>query len=36
MAALGSTGTNQPTENQVWDRLTEEHAARVLDVLLDL
>lgn len=36
MAALSSTGTNQPTENQVWDRLTEEHAAGVLDVLLDL
>ncbi len=36
MAAPSSTGTNQPTENQVWDRLTEEHAAGVLDVLLDL
>lgn len=36
MAALGTTDTNQPKENQGWGRLTEEHAAGVLDVLLDL
>lgn len=36
MAALGTTDTKQPEGNQGWNRLTEEHAAGVLDVLLDL